>query len=59
MKAFADLLLSYLLNSIWQVPLLLLTGFVAARLVRPAGPLAEHRVGSAPCFFRQHFRPFR
>ncbi len=44
MKAFADLLLSYLLNSIWQVPLLLLTGFVAARLVRPAGPLAEHRV---------------
>lgn len=44
MRAFADLLLSYLLNSIWQVPLLLLTGFAAARLVRRAGPLAEHRV---------------
>ena len=44
MRAFADLILSYLLNSIWQVPLLLLTGLVAARLVRRAGPLAEHRV---------------
>ena len=44
MRAFADLLLSYLLNSLWQAPMLLLTGFVAARLVRRAGPLAEHRV---------------
>lgn len=44
MSGFKDLLLSYLLNSVWQVPLLALTGIVAARLVRPAGPLAEHRV---------------
>lgn len=44
MRAFADLLLSFLLNSIWQLPLLLLTGLVATRLVRRAGPLAEHRV---------------
>jgi TonB family protein len=44
MTAFEDLLLSYLLNSIWQIPLLLVAALIAARLVRPAGPLAEHRV---------------
>ena len=44
MRGFEDLLLSYLLNSIWHVPLLLAAALVAARLVRPVGPLAEHRV---------------
>ncbi|MBB6143447.1 TonB family protein [Silvibacterium bohemicum] len=37
-------ILSYLLNSLWQVPLLLAAGWMAARLLRRAGALAEHRV---------------
>ncbi len=37
-------ILSYLVNSLWQVPLLLLVGWVAARALRQAGPAAEHRV---------------
>lgn len=44
MNGFASLLLSYLLNSLWQVPLLMAAAWVAARLVRPEGPAAEHRV---------------
>lgn len=37
-------LLGYLLNSLWQVPLLFATGWLIARSLRPAGPAAEHRV---------------
>lgn len=44
MSGVEDLLLSYLLNSIWQVPLLLVAALIAARLVRTVGPAAEHRV---------------
>ena len=44
MSSFEDVLLSYLLNSLWQVPVLLGVGMVASRLVRKAGPPAEHRV---------------
>ena len=44
MSGYENLLLSYLANSIWQAPLLLACGWMAARLVRPAGPLWEHRV---------------
>jgi len=44
MSGFEDILLSYLLNSVWQIPLLLGCAWGAARLVRLAGPLAEHRV---------------
>ncbi len=44
MSGFRSLLLLYLLNSLWQVPLLMAAAWVAARLVRPAGPAAEHRV---------------
>jgi len=44
MSSFEDLLIAYLLNSLWQVPLLLLAALSAARLVRGSGPLAEHRV---------------
>jgi TonB family protein len=36
--------LSYLANSLWQVPLLFAAGWIAARLVRAIGPAAEHRV---------------
>jgi TonB family protein len=43
-SGFESLLLSYLLNSFWQIPLLVAAAFVAARILRPAGPSAEHRV---------------
>jgi len=36
--------LTYLLNSLWQVPLVFLAALAAARLARPAGPRMEHRV---------------
>lgn len=36
--------LSYLVNSLWQVPLLFGTGLLAARALRGLGPHAEHRV---------------
>lgn len=35
-------MLSYLVNSLWQVPLLFATGWVAARLLRPVGAAMEH-----------------
>ena len=44
MSAFETWLLSYLLNSLWQVPLLFAAGYLAARTLRPTGPAAEHRV---------------
>ena len=44
MKIFESWILSYLLNSLWQVPLLFLAGWVAALSVRRAGAAAEHRV---------------
>jgi TonB family protein len=44
MKDFESWLLSYLLNSLWQVPLLFAAGWIAARGVRIAGAAAEHRV---------------
>ena len=37
-------ILSYLLNSLWQVPLLFAAGWLAARALRSAGAEAEHRV---------------
>jgi len=36
--------LVYLLNSLWQLPLLFCAGWVTARFVRGTGPKAEHRV---------------
>jgi TonB family protein len=36
--------LNYLLNSLWQVPLILLAALAASRLARPAGPRMEHRI---------------
>jgi TonB family protein len=44
MNNFESWILSYLLNSLWQVPLLLAAGWVAARALRTAGTAAEHRV---------------
>lgn len=37
-------ILSYLVNSLWQAPLLFAAGLLAARVLRPAGAVAEHRV---------------
>ncbi len=44
MSHFASFALGYLLNSLWQVPLLFICGYLASRLSRPLGPSAEHRV---------------
>jgi TonB family protein len=44
MRAFELWVCEYLLNSIWQVPLLFAAAWVAARLVRSAGPRVEHRI---------------
>ncbi len=44
MSAVQSWILSYLLNSLWQVPLLFAAGWLAARALRPLGPAAEHRV---------------
>ena len=47
MKSFESLfeswILSYLLNSLWQIPLLFAAGWVAARALRTVGAAAEHR----------------
>ena len=37
-------ILAFLLNSLWQVPLVFIAASAAARLARPAGPRLEHRV---------------
>jgi TonB family protein len=37
-------LLDYILNSIWQVPLIFAAAWIAGRLARPTGPRMEHRV---------------
>ncbi|HEX4006473.1 MAG TPA: M56 family metallopeptidase [Acidobacteriaceae bacterium] len=44
MTTLASWMLSYLANALWQVPLLFAAGWIAARLVRPSGPAAEHRI---------------
>lgn len=44
MSGFQSMLLSYALNSLWQIALLFAIASIAARAIRPAGPAAEHRV---------------
>jgi len=44
MKVLETWLLSCLLNSLWQIPLLVATASIAAWIVRRLGPRAEHRV---------------
>ena len=41
---FESWLLTYLLNALWQVPLVFLAAWLAARLARPSGPRMQHRV---------------
>lgn len=44
MKLFEEFVLGYLVNSLWQVPLICLAGYGCARLVRRMGSQAEHWV---------------
>jgi TonB family protein len=44
MKALELWVMGYLLNSLWQVPLVFGAAWVAARMLRSAGPRAEHKV---------------
>jgi TonB family protein len=44
MSAIQFWLLSCLVNSLWQIPVLFLAGLLAARILRRIGPAAEHRV---------------
>jgi TonB family protein len=44
MNAFEGWVLGYLLNSLWQVPVLFAASWLVARMARRMGPRAEHRV---------------
>jgi len=44
MTAFESWVLTYLLNSLWQIPLVFCAAWIAARLARTAGPRMEHRI---------------
>ena len=44
MNSAESLLMAYLLNSLWQVPLIACAAWIAAQVMRPVGPGAEHRV---------------
>lgn len=44
MRSLESWILAYLLNSLWQIPLLFLAGWIAARPLRSAGAAVEHRV---------------
>ena len=44
MNSIESILLSYLLNSLWQVPVLAGAAWMVSRMLRPFGASAEHRV---------------
>lgn len=44
MNAIESFLLAYLINSLWQLPLLFCAALIAARLTRPLGSQIEHRI---------------
>lgn len=44
MKTFESLLLGYLLNSIWQIPLLFAAAWIVTKVLRLTGPAVEHRI---------------
>jgi TonB family protein len=44
MNALKSWTIDYLLNSLWQVPLIFAAAWLAARLARPTGPRTEHRI---------------
>ena len=44
MSSAESIVMACVLNSLWQVPLIVVAAWLAARIVRPLGPGAEHRV---------------
>ncbi|MBS1802150.1 MAG: M56 family metallopeptidase [Acidobacteria bacterium] len=44
MNGAESMVMSYVVNSLWQVPLIAFAAWLAAKVVRPLGPGAEHRV---------------
>ena len=44
MSGVEGVVMTYVVNSLWQVPLIVVAAWMAARAVRPLGPGAEHRV---------------
>jgi TonB family protein len=44
MKSLEVWMLEYLLNSLWQIPIVLVAALLAARLAKKAGPQIEHRI---------------
>jgi len=44
MSAPEEWMLGYLLNSLWQVPVIFAAGWIAARMARRSGPELEHHV---------------
>ena len=44
MSGLENVMLSYLMNSLWQAPLVFVAAWIAAHVMRTAGPAAEHRV---------------
>jgi TonB family protein len=44
MRVAESWILAYLVNGLWQIPLLFAAGWLTARVLRPLGAVAEHRV---------------
>ena len=44
MSGAESMVMAYVLNSLWQVPLIAIAAWMAARIARALGPGAEHRV---------------
>jgi len=44
MSGAESMVMTYVLNSLWQVPLIAFAAWMATRIVRPLGPGSEHRV---------------
>jgi len=44
MSVAESIVMAYVLNSLWQIPLIVVAAWMAARMVRPIGPGTEHRV---------------
>ena len=43
MNSLTPLVLEFLLNSLWQIPMILCAGWLVSCALRPVGPKAEHR----------------
>jgi TonB family protein len=44
MKSLELFALSYLVNSLWQIPLIFMAAWIASRVARKSGPRIEHRI---------------